>query len=85
MLVAVAVPPIGRRNTLLDFLFDDSNGSFGVPAVEVAPVSLTAEAMVPSMIPFIIWFLVIAMPLFLLFLFWFAFSHGLCLLWMCFI
>ena len=31
------------------------NGSFGFPAVDVAPVSLQADAIVPSMMPVLIW------------------------------
>ena len=50
-LVAVAVPPVGRIKTLVDRVVVSSKGSWGVPAVEVAPVSLTADAMDPFMIP----------------------------------
>ena len=49
-LVALAVPPVGRMNTLEEML-DSLKGSWGAPAVEVAPVSLTADAMDPFMMP----------------------------------
>ena len=50
-MVAMAVPPVGRMNTLDERVVVSSKGSCGAPAVEVAPVSLTADAMVPFMIP----------------------------------
>ena len=50
-LVAVTVPPVGRMNTLDERVVVSSKGSCGAPAVEVAPVSLTADGMDPSMIP----------------------------------
>ena len=50
-MVAVAVLPVGRRNNLDERVVVSSKGSCGAPAVEVAPVSLTADAMVRFMIP----------------------------------
>ena len=50
-LVALAVPPVGRMNTLEEMVAVSSKGSWGAPAVEVAPVSLTADAIDPFMIP----------------------------------
>ena len=41
------VPPIGRRKTLSDGFFGDLNGCPPLPAVEVAPVSLIADGIVP--------------------------------------
>ena len=49
--VAVVVFPVGNMNVLVDWTFEFMNGSWRVPAVEVVPVSLTAEGMVPLMIP----------------------------------
>ena len=49
-LVALAVPPVGRINILEEMVVVSSKGSWGAPAVEVAPVSLTADAIDPSMI-----------------------------------
>ena len=50
-LVALAVPPVGRMNTLEEMVVVSSKGSWGAPAVEVAPVSLTVDAMDPFMMP----------------------------------
>ena len=50
-LVAVAVPPVGRMKTLDDRMVVSLKGSWGAPLVEVAPVLLTADAMVPFMRP----------------------------------
>ena len=50
-MVAVTVPPVGRMNTLDERVVVSSKGSCGAPAVEVAPVSLTADGMDPFMIP----------------------------------
>ena len=76
VLVATAVPPVGRQKILFDALFDMIKGSFGVPAVDVAPVSLTADAMVPSMMPCLSCMFVIVVAFILLCRFCFAFSHG---------
>ena len=51
---AVAVPPVGRLKTLDENSSVGLKGSLMAPAVEVAPVSPTADGMVPSRIPFII-------------------------------
>ena len=42
---------MGRMNTFDERVLVSLKGSCGAPAVEVAPVSLTADAMVPFMIP----------------------------------
>ena len=47
----MVVPPVGRMNTLDERVALSSKGSCVAPAVEVAPVLLTADAMVPFMIP----------------------------------
>ena len=52
--VEVVVPPVGRRKVLVDFVLLVANGSPGFPAVEVVPVSLTPDAMVPLVMPSII-------------------------------
>jgi len=52
--VEVVVPPVGGRKVLVDLVLLDANGSPGFPAVEVAPVSLTPDAMVPLIMPSII-------------------------------
>ena len=49
--VAVVVVPVGNMNVLVDWMFECMNGSWRVPAVEVAPVLLTADAMVPLKMP----------------------------------
>ena len=49
--VAVVVAPVGSMEILVDWVSECRNGSWRVPAVKVAPVSLTAEGMVPLMIP----------------------------------
>ena len=49
-LVAVAVPPVRRMKTLVNRVVVSSKGSWGAPVAEVAPLSLTADAMVPFMI-----------------------------------
>ena len=48
------VPPVGRRKVLVGWVWVSivSNGSLGFPAVDVAPVSLTPDAIVPLVIPF---------------------------------
>ena len=47
----MVVAPVGSMKILVDLVSECRNGSWMVPAVEVAPVSLIAEGMVPSMIP----------------------------------
>ena len=47
----MAVPPVGRMNTLDERVVVSPKGSCGAPAVEVAPVLLTVKTMVPFMIP----------------------------------
>jgi hypothetical protein len=42
---------VGRRKTLDEMVVVSLKGSWGAPAVEVAPVSLMAEAMDPFMMP----------------------------------
>ncbi len=54
ILDAAVVPPVGRWKILLDFMLVSLKGSFSLPAVEVAPVSLTPDGMLPSSIPFFI-------------------------------
>ena len=49
--VAVVVFPVGNMNVLVDWTFEFMNGSWRVPAVEVVPVSLTADGMEPLKIP----------------------------------
>ena len=49
--VTVVVVPVGNMNVLVDWTLECMNGSGRVPAVEVAPVSLTADGMEPLMIP----------------------------------
>ena len=49
--VAVVVVPVGNMNVLVERAFEWMNGSCRVPAVEVAPVSLTADGMEPLLIP----------------------------------
>ena len=49
--VAMVVAPVGSMKILVDRVSECRNGSWRVPAVEVVPVSLTAEGMVPLMIP----------------------------------
>jgi hypothetical protein len=49
--VACAVPPFGNRKTLLDGSLVVRKGSWRVPAMDVAPVSLIAEGMEPLAIP----------------------------------
>ena len=44
---AHAVPPIGKWKTLVEGTLDFINGSWGRPAVDVAPVSLTPDGMMP--------------------------------------
>ena len=48
---AGAMLPVGRTNVLVDFVCPGWNGSCGAPAVDVAPVSLTADGMVPLKMP----------------------------------
>ena len=45
--LALAVSPVGRRKTLSDGWFDNMNRCPLLPAVEVAPVSLIADGIVP--------------------------------------
>ena len=52
--VAAIVPPVGRLQTLLENLSIGSKGSSMAPTVEVVPVLLTVDGMVPSFIPFVI-------------------------------
>jgi hypothetical protein len=49
--VALVVVPVGSINVLVDRVSECRNGSWRVRAVEVVPVLLTAEGMVPLMIP----------------------------------
>ena len=49
--VAVVVAPMGSMNVLVDWMSEYMNGSWRVPAVDVAPVSLTVDGMEPLMIP----------------------------------
>ena len=49
--VAGAVPPFGSPNTFVEISLVDTNGSVGFPAVEMTPVSLIADGMVPSIMP----------------------------------
>ena len=42
---------MGSMKILVDLVSECRNGSWRVPAVEVAPVLLIAEGMVPSLIP----------------------------------
>jgi len=51
MCVACAVPPVGNRKTLVDGTVVVWKGSWRVPAVDVAPVSLIAEGIVPLAMP----------------------------------
>ena len=48
---ACAMLPVGSTNALVDLVCAGWNGSCRAPAVEVAPVSLTADAMVPLKMP----------------------------------
>ena len=45
---ACAVPPVGRWKTLFEGWSERIKGSWGRPAVDVAPVSLIPDGMVPS-------------------------------------
>ena len=45
------MPPVGRMNTLEEMVVVSSKGSWGAPAVEVAPVLFTVDAIDPFMIP----------------------------------
>jgi hypothetical protein len=45
------VVPVGNINILVERVLERMNGSCRVPAVEVAPVSLTADGMEPLLIP----------------------------------
>ena len=51
LVVAVVVVPVGNMNVLVECAFEWMNGSCSVPAVEVAPVSLTADGMEPLVTP----------------------------------
>ena len=52
------MPPVGNKKTLLEGLLVVWKGSWRVPAVDVAPVSLIAEGMDPLHMPCLISFLV---------------------------
>ena len=45
---ACAVPPVGRWKTFVEGVVDIIKGSYGRSTVEVAPLSLPPEGMVPS-------------------------------------
>ena len=45
------MPPVGNRKTLVDGSMVVWNGSWRVPAVDVAPVLLIAEKIVPLAMP----------------------------------
>lgn len=47
------VPPVGRQKVLFVWVFIVSNGSLDFPTVDVVPVSLTPDAIVPLLIPWI--------------------------------
>ena len=48
---ACAMLPVGSMNALVDLVCAGWNGSCRAPAVDVAPVSLTTDAMVPLKMP----------------------------------
>ena len=50
-IVAAVVVPVGNINILVERVLERMNGSCRVPAVEVAPVLLTADGMEPLLIP----------------------------------
>lgn len=50
-IVAAVVVPVGNIKILVERVLEWVNGSWRVPAVEVAPVSLTADGMEPLLIP----------------------------------
>ena len=52
--MAQVVSLVGRIVVLVDRVLICRNGSWRVPAGEVAPASLIAEAMVPLLIPYLI-------------------------------
>ena len=72
--VAGAVPPVGSPNTFVEISLVDANGSVGFPAVEMVPVSLIADRMVPSVIPCIS--SAFERPFSRRLFFWCAFSQG---------
>ena len=69
--VAGAVPPVGSPNTFVEISLVAKNGYVGFPAVELAPVSLIADGMVPSITPCIIF--AFERPFYCLLCFWCAF------------
>ncbi len=50
-IVAVVLVPVGNMNVLVERALEWMNGSCREPAVEVAPVSLTADGMEPLLMP----------------------------------
>ena len=72
--VAGGVPPVGSPNTFVDISLVAMNGSVGFPAVDLAPVSLIADGMVPSIMPYIS--SAFDRPFSRLLCFWCAFSQG---------
>ena len=52
--MAVVVAPMGSMNVLVDWMSECMNRAWRVPAVDVAPVSLTSDGMEPLMIPCLI-------------------------------
>ena len=51
IVVAGAVPPVGSPNNFVEISLVATNGFVGFPDVELAPVSLIADEMVPSSMP----------------------------------
>ena len=49
--VAGAVPPVGSPNNFVEISLVATNGSVGFPAVDLAPLSLIADGMVPYSMP----------------------------------
>ena len=72
--VAGAMPPVGSPNTFVEISLVATNEFVGFPAVELAPVSLISDGMVPSIMPCIS--LAFERTLSLIFCFWCAFSQG---------
>lgn len=56
--VTCAVPPVGSIKTSLDGVLVVRKGSWRVPAIDIAPVSLIAEGMKPLVMLCLTWFLV---------------------------
>ena len=50
-MVAGAVPPVGIPNTFVEISLVATNGSVGFLPVNLAPVSLIADGMLPSIMP----------------------------------